>query len=339
MKNLSEIHKLRNWKHTLDKLSEETGTSLKDAADYIGAAYNESGVSFYVKLPRKRSVYIGLGMAFRQPVDVINRWITEYAGKRRLYVKDISEDLVWIYLINANIEDSVSGTNYFRRYDEYQSVAYSVFSERWDEIVLRYEETADVEITLGQADYGPEYDGIKAFVAEHLDAFKTAYSKPRKYLDLYVGSIVETCRRNPANHTIKSLNSLRGFLDDSMINFLSGNSETINVTDRRTGKRTINIKHVPKGRRKYIDLCLSLGMTTEDLNEFLSLMGYAPLDLLDRTESELIKKLTDWEYAHPEQRAFKNKYIRGDSSVVLTESEEFKAAEDMLQLNNDLGRE
>ena len=169
IEDTKSAYMLRNWKKTLDQLSEETGITLREVCDYTGFAYNDNGVSFYVKLPRKRTAFIGIGMAFRQPVDVINNWIMKFGGKRRLYAKDISEDLVWIYLINANLRDTDSGINYFRRYEDYQSVAFAVFSERWDEIVRMQESTADVEISLGQVELGSEYDGIRDFVAQHMD--------------------------------------------------------------------------------------------------------------------------------------------------------------------------
>lgn len=336
MKEKLGARKLKNWKNTLDRLSKEKGISLKEVCDYIDAAYNENGISYYVKLPRKRSTYIGIGMAFRQPVETINEWITYYGGKKKLYAKDISEDLVWLYLINANLEDESGTRNFFRSYEEYQSSAYAVFSERWDEIILKNEDTADVEIKLGQAEYGSEFDGLKAFVAEHMDAFKTAYSKPRKYLDRYVSSILTACRTHPALKSLRSLNSLRGYLDDSMINFLSGDSETVHVVDHRTGKKTINIKHIPKGRKKYISLCLSLGMTTEDIDRYLEMMGYAPLDITDKGEEMLILSLAEWERTHPEQRAFKKRNIDGDEEIQLSSAEEHKAVEQMLQLKSDL---
>lgn len=337
--DINRAYKIRKWKHILDNLSEETGVTLKEVCDYIGAVYNGPETSLYVKLPKSRRIYIGVGMAFGQPLDVINSWIMEFAGKRKIYVKDISEDLVWAYLIEANRHDRSKAINYYRRYEDFQSVAFAVFRERWEEIIHNYEDTADVEIKLGQAELGPEYEGIKAFVAEHIDAFKTAYSKPRRYLDKYVGKIIETCRNNPENTTVKSLNSMREYIDDSMINFLSGSSDTINVIDKTTGKRTINIKHVPKGRKKYINLAISIGMTTEDINEFLFLMGYAPLDVHDKEDGTLVMLLTEWEHEHPVQRAFKNKYICGDDTVVLTEAEEFTAVDEMLQLKVDITEE
>ncbi len=330
-----DFYLLRSWRNTLDRLARETGITLVEVSEYIGAACSDGTPGFYVKMPRKRSIFIGVGMAFRQPAEVINQWITDYARKKKLYAKDISEDLVWLYLINANISDT-TGTNYFRRYEEFQSVAYAVFRERWDEINLGFEDTADVEISLGQADYGPEYDGIKTFVAEHMGAFCSAYSKPRAMLDAWVKQIISTCRENPDQTVISSLNSMRGWLDDSMINFLSGDCSTVNVIDRKTGKRSINIKRMPKSRRKYIAMCLALGMTTEDIDRFLDMMGYATIDVSDKEEVSLLVALAEWENAHPLQRSYKNLHFKDDSSIRLSPAEEYQAVLEMLQLKSDL---
>lgn len=327
---------LRGWRSTLDRLASETGTSLAEVSEYIGLSGGNDAPIFYVKLPRKRSTFIGIGMAFRQPVEVINEWITSYAGKRKLYVKDISEDLVWLYLINANLKDNSGSTNYYQRYEEYQSVAYAVFRERWDELSIGIVDTADVEISLGQADYGSEYDGIKAFVAEHMDAFSSAYSKPRTFLDAWLQQIITTCREDPNQTIISNLNSMRGWLDDSMINFLSGDCSTINVIDRKTGKKCINIKRIPKNRRKYISMCLALGMTADDINHLLEMMGYAELDVSDIDEGRLLVALAEWENTHPLQREYKEMHFRDNPSVKLAPEEEYQAVREMLQLRTDI---
>ena len=352
-KNTKDPYTLRRWRNTLDRLAAETGISLADAAEYIGAACPDGVPGFYVKMPRKRTTFIGVGMAFRQPVEVIDLWITEYGRKRKLYAKDVSEDLVWLYLINANLSGSATmgdgaglnagdsrgaagRVNYYQRYEEFQSVAYAVFRERWDEISLGFEDTADVEISLGQAEYGPEYDGIKAFVAEHMDAFSSAYAKPRALLDKWLRQILSTCREDPEQTIISSLNSMRGWLDDSMINFLSGDASTVNVIDRRTGRRCINIKRMPKSRRKYISMCMALGMTAGDIDQFLEMMGYAPIDVSDRDEGRILAALTEWENTHPLQRAYKNLHFKDDASIRLSPAEEYQAVRDMLQLKSDL---
>lgn len=336
MKNTNDTYLLRSWRNTLDHLALVTGISLSEAAVYIGGARPDGNPGFYQKMPRKRSTFIGIGMAFRQPVEVINQWLTDYARKRRLYAKDISEDLVWLYLINANLNDTSGRVNYFLRYEEFQAVAYAVFRERWDEISLGLEDTADVEISLGQAEYGPQYDGIKEFVAQHMDAFSSAYAKPRAMLDRWLKQVISTCREDPEQTVISSLNSMRGWLDDSMINFLSGDCSTVNVIDRKTGKRSINIKRMPKSRRKYISMCLALGMTTNDIDEFLEMMGYAPIDVSDRDEGKLLAALMEWENTHMLQRAYKNLHFKGDARIELSREEEFRAVRDMLQLKSDL---
>ncbi len=336
VKKTKDSYLLRRWRNTLDHLVRETGISLADVAEYIDAACSDAAPGFYLKMPHKRATFIGIGMAFRQPVEVINQWITDFARKRKLYVKDISEDLVWLYLINANLKDESGSINYFQRYEEYQSVAYAVFRERWDEISLGIADTADVEIRLGQADYGPKYDGIKAFVAENMDAFNSAYTKPRAWLDGWVRQVIKTCREDPEQRVIRSLNSMRGWLDDSMINFLSGDCSTVNALDRKTGRKSINIKRIPKSRSKYISMCMALGMTTKGINKFLEMMGYAPVDVDDRDESRLLAALAEWESTHPLQRAYKNLHFEGDTSIKLSPEEEYRAVRDMLQLRSDL---
>ena len=335
-KNTIESYMLRSWRNTLDRLVKETGISLGEVVEYIGAASADGIPGFYTKMPRKRSTYIGIGMALKQPADVINQWLTNYARKRKLYVKDVSEDLVWLYLINASLRDESGSINYYKRYEEYQAVAYAVFRERWDEIVLGFRDTADVEISLGQADFGPEYDGIKAFVAENMDAFSSAYAKPRTMLDDWLQQIISTCREHPEETVIRSLNSMRGWLDDSMINFLSGDTSTVNVIDRRTGKKSINIKRIPKSRRKYIAMCMALGMTADDIDRFLEMMGYAAIDAGDSNDGRLLMALTEWETAHPLQRAYKNRYFKNDVSAELSPEEEYRAVKDMLHMRSDI---
>ena len=110
----------------------------------------------------------------------------------------------------------------------------------------------------------------------------------------------------------------------------------INVIDKKTGKRSINIKHVPKGRKKYINLCMSLGMTRDDINRYLELMGYDPLDIKSPEEGKLISVLTEWERLNPEQRAFKEKYIEGNTDLQLSEEEKQRAVVQMLQMKSDI---
>ena len=331
--------KLVQWRSILDSLRDSTGMSFQEVSEYANLAYNEDGAAFYLKLPRKRNTYIGIGMAYGQPLEVINHWITYFAGKRRLYIKDISEDLIWIYLIDENSKYPASGINYFARYEEYQAAAYAVFKEMWDEIVMGVEDTADVEMASAVVDHSEGLEGLKNFVSEHLDAFKTAYTKPRKYLDKYISEIVRALNTDPARKSTATLNSLRGYLDDGMINFLSGDSETVHVLDKDRSRHIIRIKYIPKGKKKHISLCLSLGMTGKDIDEYLGLMGYAPLSDGGKEERALVEFLDKWEGAHPTQRSFKDKCILsledGDSHRPAP-ADELKAVREMLELKEDL---
>ena len=108
-------YRVKRWRQELKKQSERTGMSFSRVCEYIGTEVSETP-GFYKKLPKSRETYIAIGMAYRQPAEVINKWITRYGSKRALYVKDILEDMIWLYLINANYRDNVSDKNYYREF-------------------------------------------------------------------------------------------------------------------------------------------------------------------------------------------------------------------------------
>ncbi len=338
-RNGKSIYRVRKWRHTLDQLKEETGISFEEVCKYAGITYNENGVSFYAKLPKRRTTFIGIGMAYHQSLEVINDWIMYYGGKRKLYAKDISEDLVWIYLIHANEQDKESGKNYYQLYDECQSMAYALWESMWTELIRGAEKTATVESELDQVDFDCDFNGLRTFIIDHMDSFKTAYSKPRKYLDQYVDLIITTCRRYENKTRIRGLSDLRGWLDDSMINYLSGDSETINVTDAKSREVTMRIKQIPKNKRTHIALCLSLGMAKHEVNHYLKLMGFAPLSDEIPQEAQLITVLSAWEMQHPLPARYKELYFYGKPSGELTQREELLAVEEMLMLRQDLSCE
>ena len=304
-----KLSKVRKWRQILDALLVENEKNLKWLCDYIGSAYNENSVSFYEKLPKRRTTYIGIGMAFHQSLDVINGWILSFTDKRKLYVKDISEDLVWIYLIQMNHDSPDSEINYFQRYEECQSVAYSAYREVWDDVMLGSLGTTDVEVRLDKAEHDQEFKGLRQFIVNNIDSFKTAYTRPRAFLERYLNALLLSNAEDKESMSLNNLNRMRGYLDDSMINYLSGDSSTINTVDRFTRTRTINIKHIPKNRKFHVSLCLALGMTVPDINYYLDMMGYKPLDSDDRLERVLIDLLERWEEKHPLQRKFKQELI------------------------------
>lgn len=319
MDNLS-MTKAGRWRRTLDDLLDKNGRDMKWLCDYVGTAYNETSVSFYEKLPKKRITYIGIGMAFRQPLDVINKWITEFAAKKSLYIKDVSEDLIWIYLIEVNREHPDPDINYFRRYEECQSVAYAAYSEVWESVINESLSTAEVRIEFDKAEHDQDFKGLTRFISANIDSFKTAYSRPREYLDKYINTLFRADYSGESS-SYTNLNSLRGYLDDSMINYLSGDHTTINTYDRTTRRRSLRIKYIPKGRKFHISLCLALGMTVKEIDHYLELMGYAPLMTDDKTEGRLIRMLDEWESAHPFQRAYKDMLLSSGSERSEVEKE------------------
>ena len=324
----------KEWKHELDTLVDVTGITLEDVCEYTDSSYS-GNIRFYSRVPKKKTMFIGIGMAFGLSVDQINRWIVRYGDKRKLYAKDLPEDMIWIYLINANRKDRESGINYFRLFDDARDAAMDIYNEVWSELNGKSEGTFTVQNALADVEYDEAFENLRGFVVEHMEGFKTAYSKSRRMLQKYLDAILDTHSNNGIKD-MRSLNSLRGYLDDSMINYLAGDAGTINVVDMRTGEKTFNIKAVPKGRKTHIALCLALGMSADEINEYLTYMGYAPLDTENPDEEFLINKLDNWENKHEIQRQFKRKYILGEKNISLEPADELQAVSDMLMLRQDL---
>ena len=332
---MSNLHRDKEWRSILDELIAQQGVDLRFVADYIGAPYNGSETVFYAKVPKKRTRFIGIGMALRQPLEVIDQWIGDYSSHRRLYVKDVTEDLIWIYLIGLNREVPDGDTNYFRMFDECQEAVLMIYRQLWDEITLGSIDTSDLEIELEKISYDDTFTGLRQFIVDHMDSFKTAYSKPRRMLDRYVECILNPDSSESGDRT---LNSLRGYLDDSMINYLSGDSETVHTMDRRKPVRKVAFKPVPKNRKTHISLCLALGMTRTEIDQYLELMGYAPLRKKGE-EGELIGILSDWEQKRPLQQAYKKVCFEGQTKPELTREQRREAVQEMLNLRRDLHEE
>ena len=328
-------YRVKRWRQELKRQSEKTGMSFSRVCEYIGAEASESP-GFYKKLPKSRETYIAIGMAYRQPAEVINKWITRYGSKRALYVKDILEDMIWLYLINANYRDNVSDRNYYREFENAGSRIAMLYNEIWEQDINESMGTADLENDFRYIEYDDEYFALKRFVSENIDSFKTAYAKPRKMLDEYISNILRTKNENVIAGRKWTLNTLRGYLDDSMINYLSGYSDSINSYDKSKGCRTSSFKHVPKNKKAHISLCLAMGMTVDEIDKYLELMGYAPLDGIDRYEGPLINILKKWDDMHPLQRKYKEKYISGNKNIELDCKDELLAVNEMLQMRSDV---
>lgn len=311
-------YRVKKWKQEIKILCQKTGVSVDDVGAYLGLEY--SGLpGFYRKLPKTRETYIGIGMAYKLPLKTINRWLIKYGGKRKLYVKEALSDLIWIYLIHANYNDTSSSDNYYNKFESCRAMVEEIYNKINTPILEERVDTADLENNLEKIVFDKQYMELKQFVKENIHAFHSAYGKPKALLNSYIDQILRIKNENKDSKRRWTLNTLRGYLDDSMINYLtSGN------------------KYVPKNKKTHIAIGLAVGMTCADLDEYLNMLGYGSLDGTSLEEGILINLLEKWEESHTLQRKFKEKYLAGRKDVCLTGQEEMEAVSDMLRLRRDL---
>lgn len=310
-------YRIKKWKQEVKELCEKTGIGIEELCTYVGV--EPSGYpGFYKKLPKQKEMYIAIGMAFKLPLKTINRWLTKYGEKRTLYPKDVLGDLAWIYLIQANHRDTESDINYFMQYESCSGAMAEIYNNLQMKDVSEETDTVTLSKSLESIVYDDDFRALKKFVRENKEAFESAYAKPRAYLEMYLQQILET--KNETEGKRVTLNTLRGYLDDSMINYLT----------------STNTQYIPKGKRTHIALGLALGMTTDELDVYLKLMGYAPLDAVKSEEGVLINALTQWEAEHPLQKQYKEKYFGDGDGPELTLKEEAQAVKEMLHLRGDV---
>lgn len=311
-------YRTKKWKQELKNLRDETGISFEAVCAYIGIPCDSLPI-FYRRLPKTKKTYIGIGMAYKVSLSTINRWLIKYCGKKKLYVKDAITDLVWIYLINSCCLDKDSNKNYFMLYDECRDSIQAIYNNITTEIPAEDVNTVDLNNAAVSVMFDEEHLELKAFVRNNLTAFKSAYAKPRAFLTLFLDNILRVKNADITEGRKWTLNTLRGYLDDSMINYLTSRN-----------------KEGPKSKKTHIALGLALGMTVEDLDIYLDLMGYSTLDATDIYEGLLINLLEKWECEHPLQRRFKRQYIYNESEISLSSNEEALAVSDMLRLRTDI---
>ena len=309
-------YRTKKWKQELKEIIENTGITFEDICDYIDIEYS-SRPGFYKKLPKNRRTYIGIGMACKLPLETINRWIVKYGGKRKLYVKDVLNDLVWIYLINANYQNNGS-TNYYKQYNKCQEEIERIFWMLDNEAGENDADTEVVENQVRDIVFDSEYNALKKYVKENISVFASAYAKPKKFLTQYVDQILRVKNENRQGRKW-TLNTMRGYLDDSMINYL-----------------TSGVKYVPRSKRTHIAIALALGMTTDDISRYMDLLGYAHLDGTNNDEGILMNLLDKWEEAHHLQRQFKNTYIYGSEKTHMQITEQQQAVNEMLELRSEI---
>lgn len=330
-------YRLKRWREELDDLSESTGVTMDDICRYLGLTYSK-GIGFYDKLPKKRSMYIGIGMALKQPLETINIWLTRYGMKKKLYVKDLEEDLPWIHLICANYNDRQTFRNYYREFETCQKKAHKQYLKCWEENIRSDSMTVLVESNLQSVAFREDYDELKQFVSDNIDSFKTAYVKPRTMLNGFLKMLISAGEgsRTTSSDSMTSLNSLRGYLDDSMINYLSGTVETINVIDRKSGRRSLQFKRIPKGKKAHISLALALGMNRREIDRYLTMMGFAALDAVNMEEGLLLNFMTEWEKQHPLPKKYKQWYFGREGAKKPSAEESVRIVQQMLEMRQDL---
>ncbi|MDD6310833.1 MAG: hypothetical protein PUB09_02720 [Firmicutes bacterium] len=328
--------KVYSWRDEMRGLAREKGVGPRELCEYLGEPVKDKP-AFWSKMPHKRETFIGIGMALKLPLEDINRWIAKYGDKKKLYVKDVIRDLAWVYLINANVNDTESDTNYYQKYEICRDLIDEVYDAIWQENIAIYVETVNLDAKISDIEYDHEFSGLVKFIRENLGAINTAYARPRRILSKYVDEILRVLNEN--SEVEWCLNSLRGeYLNDSMINYLTGDPNEINVIDRKTRKKTSGVKMIPSAKRTHIDLCVALGMTTEDINDYLEQMGYAAIDASDESVKRLIEILDEFEEDNPLVRKFKKQRIYGRLYKVkpITKEEELQAVKAMLGLRNKL---
>lgn len=311
-------YRTKKWKQEIKNLRDETGISFEEVCSYIGVPQTRLP-GFYRRLPKTKSIYIGIGMAYKLPLSTINRWLIKYGGKKKLYVKDFLTDLTWIYLINANHQDSDSDKNYFMLYDKCCEQINEVYLSLDKEVPSEEIDTVNLNNAACCVDFDDEHVQIKDFVRTNMAAFKSAYAKPRAFLLQFLDNILRVKNENLESGRSWTLNTLRGYLDDSMINYLTSR--------HREG---------PKSKKSHIAMGMALGMTGADLNRYLELMGYSRLDATSLDEGVLLNLLEKWEAQHPLQRLFKNRYIYNNEAASMTLEEESLSVNDMLRLRADI---
>ena len=334
--------KLESWRKEISGLAEATGISQYEVCDYLHVSHEH--VKWWKKrVPVKKDTLIGIGMAYGQPLDVINDWIVRYGDKRKLYAKDALEDLVWIFLVHANADEFgdvrsaplSDRVNYYQLYESCREKIRETYIRVWNDYIKHPRDTAEVEEELIKVGYDPEFGNLRAFVIENMDSFKTAYSKSRKMLSDYVNAILVT--HTAAGSTQRTpINFLRGYLDDAMINYICGSDENIHVLNMKSKDTTVKMKPIPKLRKTHLSLCLALGMTVEEINTYLKLMGYAPLDPGDEQDGRLIQALEDWDARHPDVGRFKKVSIQDRGCDIISDGDSLQAVSAMLMLRSDL---
>ena len=87
----------------------------------------------------------------------------------------------------------------------------------------------------------------------------------------------------------------------------------------------------------HISMCLALGMGRSEIDRYLEMMGFAPLDTEEGQEAVLAEMLDEWEAKEPLPVALK-RGLAGEE-MTLTGEEKRRAAEEMLMLRQEIAEQ
>lgn len=319
------------WKTEIRQLAQELNMTPEDICEYIGVPVSHEP-RFWMRIPKRREYFIGIGMCLGQPLEVINRWIMEYGNKRRLYIKDAKSDLVWMFLVNANSNSASSDVNYYKLFDELSSQVDRIYDKLWNGEYGVLMETDELVSQVPIIDYPDLELELLRFVEDNYEYLKSAYNKPRKMLNRYIDKILEVL--NTSGDKTWTLNSLRGYLEDGMINYLCGDYRCIHSLESNHSSLSKRTKRIPKDKKSHIELCVALGMNAQDIDTYLELMGYTSLSDASEYECIIAHKLGKWMNEHPLQEKFIAKYLRTTASNCnMTQEDEYQAVTQMLEMS------
>lgn len=307
------------WKKEISLLLKEKGKTEKDLIKYL---YPEktSGKSILIsKRPKKRDVYIGIGLYLRQSEEKINEWIVRFSEKKTLYIKDcFADDLAWKYLIKASRESHEAGINYYKMHEEVKDIIIREYERlchvRQDNIQGIQEcKSSNGTAYLNQAFQNEikkpdvkNFRDLKLYVASHFSSFESAYQKAREYLIIRaqkMARLMKAYNDNTVNIVLsKDARLIYGIPSDPEhpFNFFL-NENIINISMRNYLCAESNIAAIDKmkhTRKAHIKMCLSLALTSVEIDEYLELMGFEPLSAVLDEEYILLYYLSKWEKSH-----------------------------------------
>jgi len=321
--------RLWSWRSELKKLSKDTGLSMAGIAEDIGVKLSDTP-GFYLKLPKEKETYVKLGLALKQPVEVVNKWIIKNTKSPALYAKD-PIDLIGIYFLNINYKQNCGFENSKRNIDFYTSCLQTHkkdFRKSNSAIIPSALSTAEIENDIKEL-YNE--DDLLTYISTHREAFLSANKRSwelmrKKYIDIIL-SRINTLTEDVSKWTLYTLKD-KCIISPALHNYLCGD-----------GYKT----QVPRKKSTYIFYGLSLGMSLEQICTLLKTAGYDALNLNDDSDAfaefAMYQLLISWENNHPEAKKFRCKTFYNNTDIDMTPEEELEGIMQLFRQRQDITNE